>query len=839
MKPKPTIFEFTSYEFLPNEKRLILNYRQDFSNQESIFWREIIELPGVPNISLISKDLLEKILQSIHLVCGTSYHKFYCATKVKISYRFSKQEVDFWNKIYKNGLGEFYYRNKLNPQKSPKFSFDKNAKINTYELEKNNRCLLGFSGGKDSIVAAELLKEKGIETTAFFVETQRESELINDVAKISGLNLIKIRRILDSQISDLHLFNGHVPVSAIYAFIGVLYAVLYNYSFYIVANEHSSNFGNIRYCRENINHQWSKSFEFEELFSNYLKNIISPDIKYFSLLRPFYEIRIAELFSRQKKYFSSFSSCNKNFITTKIENSGLWCCHCPKCVFTFTLLSIFLPKRELMQIFKKNLYQDEELLPIFKDILGLGKMKPFDCVGTFEESRLAFKIAAKKFKKDFIIKCLAPKIKIKKSDNEKLFKTHPNGIPDQFKFLGIKNVLILGYGREGVVSKEYIKKFYPKLKIGILDGKSSRNYLKKQKEYDIAIKTPGIKKELLEIPYTTATNIFLSEVSKLGNLIIGVTGSKGKSTTASLIYSILLQSGKKVKLLGNIGNPVLSALLSPVRKNEIFVLEMSSYQLDDVKFSPNIAVITNLFPEHMDYHSGIKNYYQAKKNIIDFQQSKDLFVYNQNNKTLCQWAKSSRARIVPFVSNSDIYGINFSLPGEHNNDNLRAAVAVAKELGINDQTIKRAVEGFKPLPHRLEFIGEFKGIKFYDDAVSTTPESTIAAIKSLPEVDTIFLGGQDRGYDFSGLEKAIRGTKIKNIVLFPDSGDRILKSKKGFKILKTKDMKLAVNFAYKNTKQGGICLLSCASPSYSLWKNFEEKGDQFKLNVIRFNEKTH
>ncbi|MCX6722890.1 MAG: hypothetical protein NT094_02355, partial [Candidatus Staskawiczbacteria bacterium] len=157
-----------------------------------------------------------------------------------------------------------------------------------------------------------------------------------------------------------------------------------------------------------------------------------------------------------------------------------------------------------------------------------------------------------------------------------------------------------------------------------------------------------------------------------------------------------------------------------------------------------------------------------------------------------------------------------------------------RELGVSDKIIKEAIQKFKPLPHRLEFVGEFKGIKFYDDAISTTPESTIMAIETLKNVDTIFLGGQDRGYNFGQLEKVIKKYKIKNAVIFPDSGKKI--KIKGLNILKTKKMQDAVKFAYKNTATGKICLLSCASPSYSLWKNFEEKGDQFKKFVKQYSK---
>ena len=307
-------------------------------------------------------------------------------------------------------------------------------------------------------------------------------------------------------------------------------------------------------------------------------------------------------------------------------------------------------------------------------------------------------------------------------------------------------------------------------------------------------------------------------------MIIGVTGSKGKSTTSSLIYHVLKTAGKNVELLGNIGKPMLKALLTPIPNDKIFVLELSSFQLDDAKFSPDIAVVTNLFPEHMDFHGSLNSYYNAKKNIINFQTTKNCFVYNAKTKS---WLKNYKGKTIPFFKSN----FKSNLIGEHNKSNIGAAVAVAEILQIPQTKIKEGIASFQGLPHRLECVGNFNGITFYDDAISTTPESTIMALNALKNVDTIFLGGQDRGYDFSSLEKVIKKHRIKNIVLFPDSGNKMLTSNHGLNILKTKSMKTAIEFAYKNTKKGSICLLSCASPSYSLWKNFEEKGDQFKKFV--------
>ncbi|MBM3206343.1 MAG: UDP-N-acetylmuramoyl-L-alanine--D-glutamate ligase [Candidatus Staskawiczbacteria bacterium] len=829
MTQKATNFEFTSYKFEPSKRSVVFNYKTEFEDNDPLFFTENIILPESKNSNPISEKLLEKILSSLHIIIGISYYKLYYATKVSHPYNFSKDESKFWNTIYKKGLGEFLYKNKLDPKNSPSFSFNINAKPVNYKINnKNKRFLVGIGGGKDSIVSAELLKNNGQDITGLYVKTGKGSEIIDSVIEKIDINQLKIERHLDWQIHQEHLYKGHIPVSAIYAFLGIFLSVIYDYSGLIVSNEHSSNFGNINYKGLNINHQWSKSFEFENLFQNYVKEFISPDLTYFSLLRLFYEIRIVKIFSQMKKYFPYFSSCNNNFKVNSVSQS-LWCKNCPKCVFAFTMLSAFLTKNELVKIFGRNLYQDKSLLPLFKDILGLGEMKPFDCVGTFEESQEAMKLAEKKFKNHFIIKTLSKKIK---SHPETLLVQNESHIPEDLKFLGMENALILGYGKEGKVTERYLKKFYRDLKVSIADEKKDKNYLKNQPNFDILIKTPGIRKEEVKINYTTASNIFFSKV-KGKNTIIGVTGSKGKSTTSSLIFKILKQDGKNVELLGNIGKPMLERLLTPVSKDTIFVLELSSYQLDDIKFSPDIAVLTSLFEEHMDFHGNKKNYYKAKKNIINFQGKDNFFVYNPKSKDSLKWLSDYNGKDIAFDSNLIF---KTKLLGEHNKENIRASISVAKILNVSDKSIVKAIENFNGLPHRLELIGKFKGVSFYDDAISTTPESTIKAIESLKNVNTIFLGGQDRGYNFSNLEKTIKKYKIKNIVLFPDSGSKIIKNKKYFNIFETKSMQEAVKFAYKNTVQGDICLLSCASPSYSIWKNFEEKGDQFKKFVLKYSK---
>ncbi len=403
----------------------------------------------------------------------------------------------------------------------------------------------------------------------------------------------------------------------------------------------------------------------------------------------------------------------------------------------------------------------------------------------------------------------------------------------KLKELKDKKILILGFGIEGKATLAFLKHFFPKKEIGIADAKDGPDYLKKQKGYDLVIKTPLIPRRLVTEPYTTATNIFFANTK---GKIIGVTGSKGKSTTASLIHAILRNAGIKTKLIGNIGNPMLDELRGQDDSDCTYVVELSSYQLEDLKYSPHISVFVTFYPDHLDYHGGLEEYWQAKKNIVRYAGKKDYFVFNPAFDKLAGLAKEIKAKALPFISKIPWSNAEILLQGEHNRDNIRAALTVAKLLGISDDVQKDAVLKFKPLKHRLQNLGLFKGITFYDDAISTIPESTIAALRTLPKVGVIFLGGSDRDYEFEALAGEVIDKGVHSVVLFPDSGAKILEALKKSvkarkaelpKIFETRDMKSAVEFAYKNAKAGETCLLSTASPSYSLWKNFEEKGDLF------------
>lgn len=824
-------FEFIRYNFNIDKLTACFDYSIALKNGDTIDFTEKLILPSVIEQN-ISDTLMQALLRDLHLALGISYYKLFCPAEFIVHYELTEKQVEFWNMMYSDGLGEFLHRNGLQKADMAKFTASEVPEQELPVLKKTGKLLVGIGGGKDSIVSVELLKKDERDITGFLIETNKENTIARNVMKIAEIPQFIVRRELDEKlISGVDgAYGGHVPVSGLYAFIGNFVSALYGFDYLIVSNEYSSNFGNLD--EENdVNHQWSKSTEFESAFQNYTRKFVTPSIKYFSLLRPFYEIRIVKMFAELGgKYFDVFSSCNTNFKIDE-ENIHGWCGKCPKCAFAFTMLAAFLQREKVEEIFGKNMFNDESLLPLFNDMLGFGEGKPFDCVGVFDEVKAAMYMAGNKYKDTAVIKKFLPKIRDGESLVKKVFKTNKSDtIPANFIFYGMETALVLGYGKEGKVTESYLKSKYPELKVSIADMIDGDDYLKKQDDHDIVIKTPGIQKEKITSHYTTATNIFFAETKNSAAKVIGVTGSKGKSTVSTLIYEFLKEAKISTKLLGNIGNPMLEELQHQskalVLGDVVYVCELSSYQLDDLQYSPNIAVVTSLLQDHLDYHDGVENYHNAKRNIAKYQISEDIFIYNNDNDILQKWALETNAQPINYLEVEPLSESN--LLGKHNEDNIKAAISVVRQFDVTDEVIKKVLKNFKGLKHRLEFVGEFCSIKFYDDAISTTPESTIAAIKALPNTQTIFLGGTDRGYDFAELEGHIKNSNIKNIVLFPDSGRRMFTGNSELNILRTENMQEAVKFAYKNTENGKICLLSPASPSFSLYKNFEERGDLFK-----------
>lgn len=459
-----------------------------------------------------------------------------------------------------------------------------------------------------------------------------------------------------------------------------------------------------------------------------------------------------------------------------------------------------------------------------------------------------------------------------------------------------KKILILGMGREGMDSFLFFRKLFPDKVLGLADKSNfekldlkTKKALKKDKrikiyfgkdyllsifDYDTVLKTPGIPYDLPEIAgaeekkkITSQTEIFLEYCQ---GRVIGITGTKGKSTTASLIYDILKQAGVRTYLIGNIGKPVLSFLLSG-NKNDVFVYEMSCHQLCGIKKSPQIAVLLNIFKEHLDYYKTFEKYQKAKENIFRYQKKDDFLVVNYDQKSLREIAKKAIAKKVffsiekkishliffgAFLKKHYIYFVNskrkkekiikiteIPLRGRFNLLNVAAAVSVAGILNIRAKDVRRAIRNFKPLACRLEFVGGFKNIEFYNDSLSTIPETAIAAIDAMEgKVDTLIMGGFDRGQDFKKLAMKILKSRARNLILLPETGDRIsreifvFRKRDSLKVFFVFSMRDAVKVAFKITGNKGVCLLSPASPSFGMFKDYQERGNLFKKYIKAFSK---
>lgn len=435
------IFNFVGHTLDLDTGTATFSYQLDIEAEKLEFIEELHFPIEQIDRDKINPDVLQKSMDNLLLILGISYYKLFCPTTIKSSIKLTEEEANFWNVVYTKGLGEFFYKNHIDFHNRIHFPFSKKATSTSNRAENSLRSLLFFSGGKDSIVSGELLKKANKD---FITLTINPTDIQRATLKILDSKNIFITRKIDQQLLELNKekigYNGHVPFSAIAAFIGIFAATLYDFKYIITSNEHSANYGNVKYLGQEINHQWSKSYEFEKLFQDYTTKFITPDIIYFSLLRPIYEIKIVKYFIDHPQYFSSFSSCNRNFtIENKLEGHK-WCGDCPKCLFVFIQLAGFLPKDKVIEIFHKNLLADENLLELFQQLLGLSEFKPFECVGTPEETKLALLKAygKKEFAEDILMRLFEKEVLPIINDRDELEKNilvqkNKNSIPEEFK----------------------------------------------------------------------------------------------------------------------------------------------------------------------------------------------------------------------------------------------------------------------------------------------------------------------------------------------------------------------------------------------------------------------
>jgi len=444
MISQATYFSFERFEVEKDNQTVSFFYAIGMSGSKTLSFQDKIVLPA-PISPGVPKALLSSILSSLHLILGISYWKLYCPKEIRIeSGSLTEKQALFWNIVYTKGLGEFFYRNEIDFRGLIAFPFAQKVPPTPAVLNLQDRSLVGIAGGKDSLVSFEILKKAGKEMTPLVIETNHPYFLIRHLLEKESQKPLFIRHELDEKLHALNhtglVYNGHVPVSAMYSFILLFAAVVYDYKYCVVSNEKSASYGNVDYLGMEVNHQWSKSEEYESMMRSYVEEFITPSITYFSLLRPLLELKIVQMFSGYKKYFSSFSSCNKNFTVFEESSHQKWCGTCPKCAFMFVLLSAFLTKNEVVGIFGKNLFEDEELVSLYRQLLGIEDIKPFDCVGTPEEVVVAFYMAYQKgeFKGSAVMDMFEKRVAVGIKDISKLQKhvlalESLESLPDEFK----------------------------------------------------------------------------------------------------------------------------------------------------------------------------------------------------------------------------------------------------------------------------------------------------------------------------------------------------------------------------------------------------------------------
>ncbi|HCC83418.1 TPA: hypothetical protein DEP96_01050 [Candidatus Uhrbacteria bacterium] len=402
---------------------------------------------------------LHRALFALHLMAGISYYKTYCPPNIVIeSGELSVDEAAFWNKLYTHGLGEFFYKNDLDFRDYIHFPVGEGGKDQQNEKIHDSRsrvlalrgdplvgAIVPIGGGKDSLVTVELLQKAGFE---FDLVALGRHERIQEVADAIALPLSIIERKLDPQLFELNkqgALNGHVPISAYIAFTMVVHALLNGKRDIVLSNERSANTGNVMMGDLEINHQYSKSLECERDIQTYIKNSITPKVRYFSLLRPLSELAIVKRFVEKGKYFEVFSSCNRNYAINK-RATKRWCGECPKCAFVFTLLAAFMSKEDVTEIFDKNLFADESLLPTYKELLGLEGIKPFECVGEPDEVLAAFVLAQRRgdFAEDvimrwFVTDILPTKNNVEENIEEVLRPSNEQAMPEEYTKLVYEN----------------------------------------------------------------------------------------------------------------------------------------------------------------------------------------------------------------------------------------------------------------------------------------------------------------------------------------------------------------------------------------------------------------
>ena len=585
--------------------------------------------------------------------------------------------------------------------------------------------------------------------------------------------------------------------------------------------------------------------------------------------------------------FPIFRSCNTAFKQRPEERRRQWCCDCPKCRFVFLALAPFVAKPDLIGIFGANLLDDPSQIDGFAALCGWRGHKPFECVGETAECAAVMAELGRRpdWRDDAVVRRLNDRCAVRKPDRKRTGHCSrrarrigsPTGIwrsSMRAADLGGKRVAVWGLAREGRAAIRFIRARHPLLPVTGARRRSSdaapgrswrrhrlrlrfRAHRRRPRRVEAIVKSPGVSLYRDEIraardkgaTITSLLNLWFAEQYALTTIC--VTGTKGKSTTASLIAHMLRGLGRRVALAGNIGVPITEIDPDAV---DYAVIELSSYQVADFTGACDIAVLTSLFPEHLDWHRSVDNYYRDKVNLLahgrraivdreaaarvgailgDRAPPTDLF--NDANRL--------HARDGVIFDGPVRIGVvqNAYLARPHNLANLCAALTVVKWLGLDPAAALGSVRDFEGLPHRQQELGVVGGVLYVNDSISTVPEATLAALSVYAGRDiTLILGGYDRGVDYGALIGRIVAGAARNVICLGAGGRRICDQMRAelarapdaaCALYRVRSMAEAVSHGKTGDAAGGVVLLSPAAPSYGDYRDFTERGRDFAGHV--------
>ena len=913
----------------------ILRLAFDFNLDDRYHFQPTLEIPARPffDWDSIPCEQLEYLAFQIGMTELVSYWKIACPKKVVVKpFALTESQIRFWKKLYYNGLGEFMYLNGVSvseaelmeivmlPQLPMSFQGGiVRGKESMGSVQFREQTLVPIGGGKDSVVTLECLRN---EMPIIPMIVNPRGATLNCVKTVGYKDdeFIVINRTLDPTMLKLNAegyLNGHTPFSALLAFISILVAFGSHSKYIALSNENSANESTVP--GTNINHQYSKSIEFERDFRNYVAENINKEVQYFSFLRPLSELQIASLFAQCEAYHPVFRSCN---VGSKTDS---WCGHCPKCLFTWIILSPFLSHDKLVAIFGKDLMADTSLQPILEELNGTAPVKPFECVGTVEEVRACLKAAGISTGSMTAQPTEVPELAVPEAPRRvegptvdeilSRFNTH-HFLPPQFEqilksalVVGIdalafpsmsyraqsasvsmdgktrhdmparfdlilnrlrdKRILVLGFGREGRSTLRFLNKYLPDAVVAVADKNEmdtvqyfGTSYLEAMYDYDIVIKTPVISLKDFDtkgVEITSQTDLFLSQFH---GQTIGISGTKGKSTTTSLIYHLLKSSGHDAILTGNIGIPCFD-IMEDIKPESIVVYELSAHQLEYVHNSPRVGVLLNVFEEHLDHFGTMQRYKAAKLNLLCYMGEDDTAIIHESllNDALNLFVNNKVFSLFDFDDVIDREAL--PLKGEHNYQNIKAALLACDAYGIDYRELVPYLYTFKPLEHRLEPVGTFGGVTFVNDSISTIPQAAISACQALGRVDFLLLGGFDRGIDYQPLADYLKAHPVPHLLFTGKAGERMMeliigdgvstgsttcntcgpdrslslsKGEGPYQLVSYSYMEEAFAYIAGHAKPGDVCLLSPAASSYDQYKNFEERGAKFKALATHFAE---